>query len=269
MSHARRFLFICGCPRSGTTALWNLVTASPQIVLGIERYSSRLNSRWNGLSPALFEYDRFFTMHAGDTFYDDLDAFHPYYQVARARWHGATFIGDKVPGLYRTFRRLGRMFPGVKVLCMFRDVVDVAASYKRRAEDTTDTTWGRTQGVDAAISDWGHAIAAFAAARPRVDVLPVAFEDLFVEGRGLERIGEFLGLSDLAPMRETHLGLLFAHGKSRRTDGPASPMRSVQPFARARRSPSTSGSRGGRAGAASLGADFKKLARNLKVRASR
>ena len=208
MTSTKRFLFVCGCPRSGTGALWNLLTGSPQIVLGLERYSSRSLSRWRWLSPALFEYDRFFTMRRGDTFYDDLDTFHPYHRTARTRWHDATFVGDKLPRLYQRFRDLGRVFPRVQVLCIFRDVVPVAASYKRRAEDQTDTTWGRTQGVHAAIADWTQAIVAFRSAGQHVDVLPVVFEDLLIEGHGLDRICDFLGLSERTAITTTHRGLL-------------------------------------------------------------
>jgi hypothetical protein len=208
MPAGKRFLFICGCPRSGTTALWKLLTASPHVVLGLERYSSRMISRWRWLSPALFEYERFFRLRRGDTFYDDLEAFHPYYRTARARWHDATFVGDKLPRLYQRFPDLGRVFRRPRVLCIFRDIVEVAASYKRRAEDRSDATWGRSQGVHAAIADWTKAIAAFRAADAHVDVLPVVFDDLLVEGRGLDRICDFLELSDRAAMATTHQGLL-------------------------------------------------------------
>jgi len=196
----RRHLFVCGCPRSGTTATWNLLTASSEVVLGLERYGTRMFSTTAGLTPELFTYERFFDLRPQDTFYDDLDAFHAYYATARERFEDAAVIGDKLPKLYVRFERLGRAFPDAKVVFMFRNIFDVAASYKRRAADAADAQWRRSQGVSAAITDWTQSIAAFQAFESRLDMLPVVYEELFIEGRGLDRVCDFVGVTAPDPI---------------------------------------------------------------------
>lgn len=195
MGGSTRYLFICGCPRSGTTAMWSLLTAAPDIVLGLERYGTRMFASTGGLSPDLFQAERFFDVRPGDTFYNDLDAFHPYYRAARTRFADAAAVGDKLPKLYMRFQALATAFPQSTVVFMLRNIYDVASSYKKRAADPEDATWRRGQGVSAAIDDWTHSIAAFQAFAPTLDVVPVVYEELFVEGRGIDALCRHVGLT--------------------------------------------------------------------------
>jgi hypothetical protein len=208
MDGDKRYLFVCGCPRSGTTALWNLLTAAPDVVLGLERYGTRVSSAADWLAPELFQHERFFEWRAGDTFYDDLEAFHPYYRTARTQWHEAAIVGDKLPKLYARFQQLAEVFPSAKVVFLIRNIFDVAASYKKRAEDVTDATWRRNQGVRAAIVDWTQSIAAYQAASPRLDILPIAYEQLLVEGRGLQALCDWAGLAGRESVVARHRHLL-------------------------------------------------------------
>ena len=34
-------VFLSGCPRSGTTALWKLFASEPKIAMGLERFKNR------------------------------------------------------------------------------------------------------------------------------------------------------------------------------------------------------------------------------------
>lgn len=58
-------LFICGCPRSGTTAMWEMLAQHPQILLGMERYFRRFTPA--KFKSTLFGIRRFFTFLTGDT----------------------------------------------------------------------------------------------------------------------------------------------------------------------------------------------------------
>ena len=201
------FLFICGCPRSGTTALWRLLVTHPRVVVGVERYGNRFFAR-DFIAPSDFERDRFFDMQAGDTFYPDLAGFNPYYDRARSLFDDALFVGDKIPKLYTRFEALAERFPDCRVLFIFRNIFDVAASYKRRALDETDATWRRDQGVAAAIRDWGQAIKAYEDFSDRLKILPVDYEALFFDGEGLQTMLDFLGLDPLPDTRQMHKNMM-------------------------------------------------------------
>ena len=196
----KQYLFICGCPRSGTTALWRLLVAHPQVVLGVERYGNRFFAD-DFISPAHFTRERFFDLQAGDTFYPDLTGFNTYYDQANSAYDAARYVGDKLPKLYTRFEQLERAFPDARVLFIFRNIYDVAASYKRRSMDETDATWRRDQGVAAAIADWAEAIDAYRAHSEHLRILPVDYEALFYDGVGLESI---LGFLELEPVPNLH-----------------------------------------------------------------
>ncbi len=40
MNSNHKILFVCGAPRSGTTAMHALLTEDPRIVMGMERYGA-------------------------------------------------------------------------------------------------------------------------------------------------------------------------------------------------------------------------------------
>ena len=187
---AKRYLFVCGCPRSGTTAMWRLLAASRQVVLGVERYALRMDR----IERSMFERERFLKVEPGDTFYDDLHSFSPYYRNLPARFDQARWVGDKSPRLYDWFDNLKAQFPGATVLMMFRNIYDVAASYKRRAQDENDTFWGRGQGVEAALGDWTRSIQAFHRHRDGLDLVPVCYERLLSRHEGLEAVFAHLDL---------------------------------------------------------------------------
>lgn len=184
------FLFAMGCPRSGTTALWKLLIADPRIVLGVERYG-RLALSPASVSKAHFEYSRFFDVRPGDTFYDHLVDFNPYYQTARESWHTARYHGDKVPLLFKQLPVLENKFPQAKKLVIVRNIYSVASSHLGRLADPVDT-WRR--GVPEAVRDWNWSLRTIRDNRNREDFYFVHYEELFIQGVGLERLFSFLDL---------------------------------------------------------------------------
>jgi hypothetical protein len=54
---SRNLLFVCGTPRSGTTAMQALLAGDDRIALGMERYGSYLGADFN---EGLFTKERFF-----------------------------------------------------------------------------------------------------------------------------------------------------------------------------------------------------------------
>jgi hypothetical protein len=201
-----RYLFVTGCPRSGTTALAELVAAHPNVMIGIERYGLRF-ARREFLDRSLFERERFFDLRPGDTFYPDLDAFWPQYAQMRERFEGALYRGDKIPFLYRRMKRLLDTFGAeVRVLFIFRNIFDVAASYNARADDAEDATWksGRTP---EAVRDWAEAVEVAAGYAHNPGIYLVQYEALFQAARGLKELLDFMQLP-AEPVAERYQRLL-------------------------------------------------------------
>jgi hypothetical protein len=187
----RRYLFICGCPRSGTTALWRLLVAHPQICLGNERYSTLSWRRDFG--PRLFEQERFWDLRPGDTWYNDLDW--PAYREMRPHCDGARYVGDKLPMLTGRFKELiGAFGSDLRVITIERDLDSVKASYQARFDDPNDKTWARWDATTA-VEHWTRARAAVQAVAGDARFLTVSYEQLLVRGQGLAGIFNFLDLS--------------------------------------------------------------------------
>ena len=190
----RRYLFVTGCPRSGTTALWQLLTSHPEIALGLERYHGRVGA----LDQSLFERERFFRIEPGDTFYDDLEAFQPRYAEMRERWDHAAYRGDKIPMLFKGLPQLERVFgPEMRLVVIVRDVYAVAESIQRRHDDPLDTSWPDEDDYRAAVRYWNESLTAILdrlASPAAIRTMPVSFERLFLQARDLKALFAFLEL---------------------------------------------------------------------------
>lgn len=201
-----QYLFIVGCPRSGTTAMWELLTSSSEIVLGVERYAHRVFPPFS-LKPNLFEKERFLSLKNGDTFYGNLVGFNSYYSNCPKYFPSAKYVGDKIPKLYEYFDDFIKNFPKAKIIFMFRNIFDVAASYKARAEDVNDDTWDRYSGVKKALEDWEYSIASYHQNKSKLKILPVCYESLFYKKEGLDKISSFIGI-DSSELEDKYQNLL-------------------------------------------------------------
>ncbi len=191
----KEFLFVCGCPRSGTSYLATLLLASPDVAIGMERFPERLLTR--RLTPSDFEASRFLEVRPGDTFYESLDFFPDHAKQLRARCETARYVGDKVPRAYERLDWLAEQFSPIKLVVMFRDISDVAASYEARRQ--RGTLWPADWGVSKAIEHWNAAIAAVLPWMTRPNLLPIEYEALTTDPSIVLRLAEFLAV-DPAPM---------------------------------------------------------------------
>lgn len=106
-------LFVCGCGRSGTTAMWRLLSQSPEIVIGMERFIHKM--MWGELTPDLYTEERFFTQGERETWYDITKGEEgAYMPLARER------IGDKIPTLENHWDQVMR-FQGGRIIYMVRN----------------------------------------------------------------------------------------------------------------------------------------------------
>jgi hypothetical protein len=170
------YLFIVGCPRSGTTLLKRIVNAHPSIAIPREsHWIPRWYERRTGLTPegfitpklipSLLEYRRFsrlgFTredleplMKSGTpasyaTFVTGI--FDLYGQA-----QGKPLVGDKTPGYARRIRTLHSLWPKVRFVHLIRDGRDVCLSvtnWRRRIDGFNErfSTWKEDPSSTAAL----------------------------------------------------------------------------------------------------------------------
>ena len=212
----KRHLFVCGCPRSGTTALQLLLVSHPRIVLGPERYST-LARRGKGLHPDLFTKRRFFDIRPGDTFYDAAK-YRSYYDALEPRFDDALWVGDKAPWLFYSFNYINREFPTSQVIVIVRrNPLDVASSFQVRARDAEDKTWSPSRDYKIAVEQWNTAAARTLAFldKPsrRAEITVVEYSDLFEQPAAIDQLFGCLDL-EVLPEVTTAYDNALANSKS-------------------------------------------------------
>jgi hypothetical protein len=174
------------------------MAAHPKIVLGVERYVLLANQKRNNFSPKLFEKDKFFDLQPKETFYKDLNA-HGYYEIARRRFDDALWVGDKIPHLFQKYDEVEAALPGAHYIYIVRNIIDVAASYQKRAETGS---WKETRDYVRAVNDWRQSIestlkfTAKADLKSRVHI--ISYEELYLQAVNLHPLFAKLDL-DVVP----------------------------------------------------------------------
>ena len=159
----KKFLFVCGCPRSGTTVLTQLLNWHSGIAIGIERFALLLQKNQGQFHPDLYSLDRFFSFHKDDCFYDSFNftAYTDWYckKISEDKYSQSIYVGDKIPKLYKYFDVLRNNFNDipVKIIFIARDVAGVASSYDARAKNPKDN-WRSEDGFKKGILEWNEAI---------------------------------------------------------------------------------------------------------------
>lgn len=153
---SQKFLFICGCPRSGTTALVKLLNSHKSIGIGMERYKNYADkNNIHKINNHAFTAQHFFDLKDEQTnihwnyFYDNLK--NKYEETVE-------FFGDKYPHYYRFYNQINENLMGnVKWVFIIRDIVDVANSYNSRAADPQDI-WPEKANYERAVFHWNESL---------------------------------------------------------------------------------------------------------------
>jgi hypothetical protein len=150
------FVFIVGCPRSGTTLLKRIVDAHSQIaVVGETDWIARFFETRTGLTPdglvtpklipRLFEHTRFYTFKIGPEELEELLSSSepiPYARLVSAFFDAygeetrKALAGDKTPDYVLKMHTLHTLWPAAKFVHLIRDGRDVCLSlldWKRKA----------------------------------------------------------------------------------------------------------------------------------------
>jgi sulfotransferase family protein len=142
------FLFIVGCPRSGTTLLTRLLDAHSQIAITPEsHWIPRFFQQRKGLTPdglvaadfvpLLLRHHRFADLQISRAQLETLMASGPplHYSAAvtaifdwYGKAHGKSLVGDKTPGYVRGIGLLHQLWPNARFVHIVRDGRDVFLS---------------------------------------------------------------------------------------------------------------------------------------------
>ena len=215
------YLFIVGCPRSGTTLLRRMVDAHPRISITHETHwiPKLVDCPPADLPRVLAEHPRSATLGIErrelealphDSYTGFVEALFDHYGSVR----GKPIVGDKVPGYVREIPLLHRLFPTARFVHLVRDGRDVVLSaldWERKAEDMRRRfpTWEEAPAATAAL--WwrwnvlhGH--------RSGRELGPHRYHELRYEAlvedpeRALKRLCEFLGVEFDDAMLRFHEG---------------------------------------------------------------
>ena len=208
-----KHLFICGCPRSGTTALWQVMSAHEHIAIGVERYLDKVYPTFSLTQPDFLK-ERFFKFSDAESGAQFAD--HPYYVALENRYQKAIYFGDKVPFLYVNFEGFFKSFPNAYVLFIIRNIYDVAQSYKVRLENNEDS-WDRN--VSHAVEDWNLAIVnTLDALKAKKRIVIVEYEQFFYNDTSLQKLMDKIGLkiSDAVSRKYQNLMILANRYEAKR-----------------------------------------------------
>jgi hypothetical protein len=155
------YVFIVGCPRSGTTLLQRMVDAHPDVAIVFEtHWIPRWFEKRRGLTPdgmvtvelarRLFEDRRFKNLKVGHKEVERLISSsepmpYPAFVTAlfdlHGRIKGKRLVGDKTPAYVRSIPMLHALFPGARFVHVIRDGRDLALSVANW--DRADSAAGR------------------------------------------------------------------------------------------------------------------------------
>ncbi len=148
------YLFVAGCPRSGTTLLQRMLDHHPLLAVANDSHfiPRVIEDVPIGIDPPLTpdlvqkvrEYHRFYRLGLSAAEVDQAAAQASSYAAfvgelysAFGRRHGKPLAGEKTPDFVRSLPRLNRLFPWAKIVHIIRDGRDVALSTLEWAREDT------------------------------------------------------------------------------------------------------------------------------------
>ncbi|KIT15264.1 sulfotransferase family protein [Jannaschia aquimarina] len=184
MTGDKKFLFVAGNARSGTTAMVRLLNCHRRVIIHTERFRPLFVK--GELKRAHLEKESFLSKE------HRLPQMIPTDRAGLlARYDDAIYVGDKFPLMFKDFDLMDREFPGVEILYMVRNPVSVANSYQARFEEREQ--WKRNAFFS--VKEWSRSVRLGLErieGGKRLSVVP--YEDAFASAENVRTIFRHLGL---------------------------------------------------------------------------
>ena len=151
----QKYIFICGCPRSGTTALVRLLNAHQSVAIGMERYKYYANkNEISKINQNAFTPKMFFDLKDEQTNIK----WHEFYADLADKYRSKPeYNGDKYPHYYRFYNEINENLGNVKWIFILRNIDSVAKSYNARAANPKDG-WPKEADYKKAVVHWNESL---------------------------------------------------------------------------------------------------------------
>lgn len=223
------YVFIVGCPRSGTTLFQRMLDSHPRLAVandthfiphGIDDLTGKTDPPLTAqIVERVRTYRRFHRLGLDDDAVAAASQGRTYSEFVRslydefARMRGKPFAGDKTPSYVRQLRLLHGLFPSARIVHIIRDGRDVALSALEWATPTKGPAklrlW-RGEPVAVCALWWQRHVRTGRGDGSRVGAeqyLEVRYEQLVADPEGeLRRIAAFLDLDYTPQMATYYLG---------------------------------------------------------------
>ena len=196
----KKFGFVCGCPRSGTTAAVRLLNCHPRIAATNERFAKRVRKK-GALQKEHFVTDRFIQ-------FDEKDCGHGGFEneatrVGLKKWESAEIVIDKVPHVTHVFREAARLTADF-VIVIVREPYGIARSFearRKRAASGEDPTWNTKNDFVRAVDMFNETVRQVKLALSKTDqergfpLMVVDYDDLYSTKPVYKELFRFLGVN--------------------------------------------------------------------------
>lgn len=192
----KKYLFICGCARSGTSVTTELILRHSKIALGRERFNSLFKNNKINFTPSLFTPQRFCkSLQQGDTHHTKLNE---YYDSIFSKWDNHFYYGDKIPSLFKEYDYLINTFEQPKIFFLLRNIFDVSQSWERRRLHSVSTNgkWPHDRGFIEAIMEWNISLKNTIDAKEKYpdNIFIIPYSKLFSDYQLLIKIFEYINI---------------------------------------------------------------------------
>lgn len=149
-------LFVVGVARSGTTALTEVLSDHPRVVIGMERFKQLWGPRIEELTPQLLTRERFLDFDDGLTRIrpERSQRWADFYAKQADRFETARYVGEKMTAT--PMEALWRTMPDARFVGIVRRIEEVAASWDARAARAEDVGWSERLDNERAVQAWNR-----------------------------------------------------------------------------------------------------------------
>lgn len=192
MKQSKKYLFIGGVGRSGTSSLTEIIGSHSNIILGMERYNKLFRKQDFSINPSHFEKERFINIQAGDTFYTDFNIFNLHSGIPE-KWDQAVYVGVKYPRITTVYEETRQALGDFRLIYIYRNIFDVTESWNRRLIESS--RWPRNRDHKKAVGFWNNSLhVTRELVKDNKDIICINFEDLYFTDKSMKPVFDWLEL---------------------------------------------------------------------------